>query len=401
MEKYKFLILGAGPTGLAFAHTLLRHGERSFLMLEKDDQAGGLCRSKMVDGAPLDIGGGHFLDTRIPVVLDFIFQFLPKHEWNLFERKSSIDFSDYSVDYPIESNIWQLPLERQVEYIQAIAYAGENLGLPAPEHFEDWIEWKLGNRIAADYMFPYNRKIWSVDLEQFGTYWIEKLPSVSFKEVLFSCLTRQPYGQIPAHKTFYYPKKHGYGEVWDRMGKELGDKLQFSTPVSSLDIRGRTVNNMLLADFIISTIPLNSIELPGVPEEIAGAVHGLKYAGIQIDYHGDNLNNENQWIYIPDEQKPYHRILNRRVFLEGSRGYWTETNVKRAVKSETTIAVNKYSYPLNTRQKPVLMEKISAFASDNNVYGIGRWGSWEHINSDIAVKRGMEMAEHLLKKSQP
>ena len=61
MEKYKYLILGAGPAGLTFANLLLQNGEESFLVIEKESEAGGLCRSHEVDGAPLDIGGGHFL----------------------------------------------------------------------------------------------------------------------------------------------------------------------------------------------------------------------------------------------------------------------------------------------------------------------------------------------------
>ncbi len=64
MEKVKYLILGAGPAGLTFANMLKRKGEESFLILEKEKEAGGLCRSAEVDGSPLDIGGGHFLDVR-------------------------------------------------------------------------------------------------------------------------------------------------------------------------------------------------------------------------------------------------------------------------------------------------------------------------------------------------
>ena len=78
MHKIKYLILGAGPAGLAFARTLLDRGATSFLVLEKEDEAGGLCRSTMVDGSPLDIGGGHFLDVRRPKVNELLFRFYPK-----------------------------------------------------------------------------------------------------------------------------------------------------------------------------------------------------------------------------------------------------------------------------------------------------------------------------------
>jgi len=52
----KYIILGAGPSGLAFAATLKRNGEDDFIIIDKEDSVGGLCRSIEVDGSPLDIG---------------------------------------------------------------------------------------------------------------------------------------------------------------------------------------------------------------------------------------------------------------------------------------------------------------------------------------------------------
>ena len=61
METYDYLILGAGPAGLTFANLLrMKAPELSFLVLEKEDTPGGLCRSKEVDGSALDkIGRAH------------------------------------------------------------------------------------------------------------------------------------------------------------------------------------------------------------------------------------------------------------------------------------------------------------------------------------------------------
>ncbi|MBQ9490195.1 MAG: NAD(P)-binding protein, partial [Lachnospiraceae bacterium] len=67
MERVTYLILGGGPAGLSLANLIKRKWPKaSFLVLEKEEEAGGLCRSAMVDGSPLDIGGGHFLDVRRP-----------------------------------------------------------------------------------------------------------------------------------------------------------------------------------------------------------------------------------------------------------------------------------------------------------------------------------------------
>lgn len=49
----KYLILGAGPAGLTLANRLLEFGESSVCVLEKESEAGGLCRTKYVEGKPL------------------------------------------------------------------------------------------------------------------------------------------------------------------------------------------------------------------------------------------------------------------------------------------------------------------------------------------------------------
>ena len=62
MKRYDYLILGAGPAGLTFANLLQKKApDKTYLVLEKEDTAGGLCRSRNVDGSALDIGGGHLL----------------------------------------------------------------------------------------------------------------------------------------------------------------------------------------------------------------------------------------------------------------------------------------------------------------------------------------------------
>lgn len=108
MEKVKYLILGAGPAGLTLANRLKDQEETSFLVLEKELEAGGLCRSVMVDGSPFDIGGGHFLDVRRPRVNEFLFRFMPEEEWELFQRDSRIRVDGEEVGHPLEANIWQL-----------------------------------------------------------------------------------------------------------------------------------------------------------------------------------------------------------------------------------------------------------------------------------------------------
>lgn len=398
MQSYKYIILGAGPSGLSFAHTLRQLGEESFLVIEKESVAGGLCRSEKVDGAPLDIGGGHFLDVKRKEALELLFQFLPQSEWREFSRISKIKLRGTEIDYPLEANLWQLPIADRVDFLESIAQAGCVRGIPMPESFEEWITWKLGDLIAEEYMLPYNRKIWSTDLNELGTYWLYKLPDVSFRETLQNCLEGKPVGTLPAHGTFLYPKSYGYGEVWKRMGESLGEQLLTSMSVTSIDLANNVINDSYKAGKIITTIPWTL--WPGIaeiPATIERAISCLRNASIDVDYYPENVATNSHWIYDPDKSLSYHRILCRNNFSEGSRGYWTETNSARSLGTTGWRNRNEYAYPLNTRGKPEAVAEICHWAEQNGIIGLGRWGTWEHMNSDVAVSMGITAAKNLLK----
>jgi len=412
-KKYKYLILGAGPAGLSFANRLLDLGETDFLVLEKEKEAGGLCRSREVDESPLDIGGGHFLDVRRPKVNEFLFRFMKEEEWDEYERDSRIQIGNDLIGHPLEANIWQMSLDKQVAYLKSIAVAGCNLGTSMPQEFVKWIYWKLGDRIAEDYMLPYNRKMFGDELEKLGTYWLYKLPDVSFEETLLSCLTKQAYGTQPGHARFYYPKKYGYGELWRRMAERLGDSICCNTDIRVIDFLTNTVKtescnthsggneqgdshyNSYQGEIIINTIPWTEFrKLSGMPERLQKKIGELKFSSVVIEYVPGRLDTKAHWVYYPEEKVPYHRILVRHNFCPGANGYWTETNKERAVKREDRFSYeNKYAYPLNTMEKPKIMQEVLDWCKGKKVFGLGRWGEWEHYNSDAAVEKAMEMAD--------
>lgn len=400
----KYLILGAGPAGLTFANKLKQAGETSFLVLEREEQAGGLCRSVDVDGSPFDIGGGHFLDVRRPNVNAFLFGFMPEEEWDKYDRDSRIIVNGNEVNHPIEANIWQMKIEDQVEYLKSIAVAGCNTGKEMPQAFIDWIYWKLGSKVAEDYMIPYNQKMFSKELNQLGTYWLEKLPNVSFEETLLSCLTKKAYGTQPGHAQFYYPKKYGYGELWLRMAEAIKDNIECNKPVKGIDFTTKTVTTAdgakYQADVIITTIPwMEFDEIIGMPEDIRQSIQELKFSSIQTEYHPENLNTPCQWIYYPDPKLAYHRILVRHNFCPGSKGYWTETNSERVdmgAPNDNFKYMNQYAYPLNTIRKPEIMKKLLAWSKERGVYGLGRWGEHQHYNSDVTVDLAMKMIEKVM-----
>lgn len=399
----KYLILGAGPAGLTFANRLKQAGETNFLILEKERTAGGLCRSVNVDGSPFDIGGGHFLDVQRTEVNDFLFKFMPEEEWNKYERHSQIEVKNNMIDYPIESNIWEMKLDDQVEYLKSISTAGCNLGKRMPKAFVEWIYWKLGSKIAEDYMIPYNQKMFGKELNRLGTYWLDKLPSVSFEETLLACLTKKAYGTQPGHAQFYYPKKYGYGELWLRMADVIKGNVEYGKSVRGIDFSTKTVttadNLKYQADMIVTTIPwVEFDEIKGMPDDIKTSISELKFSSIQTEYFAEELNTLCHWIYYPSMRLSYHRILVRHNFCPNSKGYWTETNSERIDEDNSGTNfkyMNKYAYPLNTISKPEIMKKLLMWSKERGIVGLGRWGEHQHYNSDVTVDLAIKLADKM------
>ena len=230
-----------------------------------------------------------------------------------------------------------------------------------------------------------------------GIYWLDKLPSVSFREILRSCLERKAGGTLPAHGRFLYPQEHGYGEVWRRIAASLGERFVPSHTLQSIDVDQRIVDGAIKADVIVNTIPWTLWpQLAKLPAAIRQAAETLVYTGIHVDYHSENVASPAHWIYDPDETKRHHRLLLRHNFCKGARGHWTETNVRRSHAPDGTRFVSEFAYPVSTVGKPAAIKTILDWARGRGIIGLGRWGTWEHINSDVAVDLALTTAEKYL-----
>ena len=90
----------------------------------------------------------------------------------------------------------------------------------------------------------------------------------------------------------------------------------------------------------------------------------------------------------------------RHNFCENSKGYWTETRKERVElfdkEDKAYRYMNEYAYPLNTIDKPQIMERLLTFTKSKQIYGLGRWGEHNHYNSDVTVERAMNLAKEFI-----
>jgi protoporphyrinogen oxidase len=402
--KTKYLILGAGMTGCAAARLLQMRGEEDIILLERNEEAGGLCRTKRIGSHVLDIGGGHFLCTRYQEVYDFIFSHIPETEFNRFQRVSKVQVDGEIIDYPIEYNLWQLSEQSGQEYVASCLHAGEVEGRPQPSHFEEWIRWKLGDRIADRYMLPYNRKIWGVEPEEMDIDWLSKLPRVDTDAILTSWKNRHSDRErMPSHDYFYYPKEGGFQRIFDAISSGVRDKVWLSRPLHKLEHRGDCwrVNDEIDAEIIINTIPWHAVHnaVAHGRADLQSSMERLQISSLVVSLYEEPYSHDWHWLYLASESIPHHREFFIHNFAPHSApgGLYRETNLKRWAPGHGEIFhwTNDAAYPIPVRGHAAAIRTVLDSYAQKRLYGLGRWGQHAYFNSDVCIREAMKLVKNL------
>jgi protoporphyrinogen oxidase len=304
------------------------------------------------------------------------------------------------IDYPIESNLWQLSVEKQVDYLISLIQSGDVTGREEPSNYEQWIRWKLGECITDKYMIPYNKKIWGVNPEDLDIDWLHKIPQINTKEILESCLRKYSNpNKMPSHNGFYYPKSGGFQTIFDSIHTHLKDKVILENKVNQLDFRGDhwNINNVYKSKNVINTAPWNYLyEALEVPQILENDFSRLKNNSVVVSLWEKNYDHDWHWCYDPNLELEYHREFYIHNFAPHSlsNGMYTETNIKRWAGSESLWSngerpiyeyINPFAYPIPIKGHSWAIKHILNHYESQNLFGVGRWGQWQYLNSDVCI----------------
>lgn len=406
---YEYIIIGAGVTGLTLCKKFREAGISDILVLEADNRVGGLCKTEEIDGHKLDIGGGHFFHTKHPEVFEYIFSLLSEDKFRYYKRISKIELEGTTIDYPVESNIWQLPIEQQIHYLISVVRNGESQNKPEPKNYEEWVRWKLGDAICDNYMVPYNEKLWGVKLNQMDCDWLHKIPQVNVEEVLKYSLERwADVNKFPAHIHFYYPAKGGFQRIVDALAEDEKEYVCLNTRVVSLkNQEGHwLVNNEFEAKHVINTVPWNTLyEVLGEPSELADDFAKIKYNRLMVSLYEKDYEHDWHWRYIPDIQKTYHREFYIHNFAEDSKenGIYLESNLDRyyqqSLKYDGKLIYEvetDAAYPIPVIGHKEAIRRIMEYYEPKGLFGVGRWGQHQYQNADVAMFEAMKFVKEKL-----
>jgi UDP-galactopyranose mutase len=432
----KYVIIGAGPTGLGAAHRLLELGEKDFVIMEQNAHAGGLAASfKDSAGFTWDIGG-HVVFSRYEYFNRLLDDLLGE-ECLEHQRIARVRMADTWVPYPFQNNIRHLPKELVWECVQGLLQ--ERSG--RLENFRDWIGFVFGPGIARLFMLPYNFKVWATPPELMQHSWIgERVSVVDLEGVLKNLILGLDDSGWGPNNAFRFPLHGGTGDIFDRLAKRVDDHLRLNASVVRVDVERKSVE---LADgqrveweCLLNTGPLNRL----VRDWIRPASDALHHAAEKLEHNsvfvsgvgvGGVRHDPTCWMYFPESNCPFYRVTN---FHNYSPNNVAKPGRQMAFMSEVSSSRHKpehlgsmqeqviggllattlmhpdddivstwemsveYGYPVPTLERDSALAVLQPWLEERRVSSRGRFGGWQYEvgNMDHSVMQGVEWAERMV-----
>jgi protoporphyrinogen oxidase len=449
----KVVIIGAGPAGLAAAYELTKQGGYDVLILEKENQVGGLCLTADFQDFKFDLGGHRFF-TKNQEVQKFWEEVLGE-DFLIRPRLSRVYYRKKFFAYPIKITdalpklgLWETFLSG----LSLLKIRLQRIFKNKPEiTFEDWVVNRFGERLFKHFFKSYTEKLWGVSVKELGADWAaQRLKDLSLWQLIKGFLVKPKEGQIKSLiEKFHYPK-YGPGQLYRRVAEKieaLGGRIFLNTEmleiinndgkIEKIIIKNKEgVTEEIVGDEFISSVPLNEMlkkMRPVPPVDILGLVAKMRFRSffdVCLIVNKKEVFPDN-WIYVHEPEVSLLRTQNFKNWSPfmtpddnktpiGAEYVCWETDelwqksdeelVKLATKDLEKIGLvasnlvaggmvirNKFAYPVYHLDYKKDLEQIFAYlAQFKNFQTIGRSGLYRYNNMDHSILTGFYAARNIL-----
>ena len=303
MERTRYLIVGAGVSGLAFADWLR---DDDYLVVEAEDEIGGYCRTIKRDGFVWDYAG-HFFHFRHPEIERDLVERMGDRRVLRVERDSRIWYADRLIDFPFQKNIHQLPEDEYEQCVRDLRDRPEDEG----GNFKEMLYARYGRGIAEKFLIPYNEKLYALNLTALDADAMGRFfPHASVEEILGNA-------DAPAHDgynaTFTYPEGGAIQYVEALARGVHGDRIALGERVLAIDRTAKvatTSRRQIGYDRLISSAPLVALlDMCGVDYDSGVLSHNkVQVFNLGFDSKGPT---DVHWIYYPQRDLSFYREIGR------------------------------------------------------------------------------------------
>ena len=300
MERTRYLVVGAGVSGLAFADWLR---DDDYLIIEAEEEIGGYCRSVKRDGFVWDYSG-HFFHFRHPEIERYLVDRMGGQRILRVERDSRIWYADRFIDFPFQKNIHQLPRSEYEQCVRDLQDRPEELA----GNFKEMLYARYGRGIAEKFLIPYNEKLYALNLTALDADAMGRFfPHASVEEILRNADTPANEGY---NATFTYPEG-GAIQYIDALAQGVRDaQIALGERVLGIDRKAKvatTSKRQIGYDTLISSAPLVALlDMCGVGYDAAVLSHNkVQVFNLGFDSKGPT---DVHWIYYPQRDLSFYRV---------------------------------------------------------------------------------------------
>lgn len=418
MTQVKYLIIGAGISGLTAANYL----KKDYLLIEKENEPGGYCRTIHRGDYVWDYAG-HFFHFKTDEFRRLFHENIPEQDIISQTKRTKILYKGQLVDYPFQTNIHQL--EKQ-EFIDCLYDLFQRKEKTEYSDFLDMLYGKFGKSIVEKFLKPYNEKLYACDLHQLDKDAMGRFfPYADIPQIIANMKREQDSSY---NSTFLYPR-NGAGSFLDVLYRWLdATKVRLGCTLTRVDAERKLAytdgGEEISFEYLINTAPLNHF-LAMLGTDAALELNGrLSYNKVLVFNLGFSKKSafKEHWIYVPDKDVNYYRIgfydnilSTDKLSMYVEIGYpkdaavdteqqlaLTLENLKRCgivtednslIASSTILMDPAYVHIRRDTEAAIAEMKRSLAVS--GIHTIGRYGGWTYCSMEDCMLEAKELVQAL------
>ena len=378
--KTKYLIIGAGISGLTFAS----YSNGDYLIIEKESRVGGYCKTTKRNGYVWDYSG-HFFHFKTD---DFKKKFIDCL-YDLFNKEEKDNY----------------------------------------DNFLDMLYGKFGFSIVEKFLKPYNEKLYAIDLKKLDVDAMGRFFPYADKEAIINNMKKSSIDSY--NSSFLYPKNGAesfINIIYDELDK---NKVLLNTKIVKLNINKKEAElsngSIVHYEYLINTMPLNNfLKLIGNYDELVNEMSYNKVLVFNLGFDKESpLCTKEHWLYIPNKKDNYYRLgFYNNILGSNKLSMYVEIGYsKEAIITEKEISKQLKLTLKNLEKSKIIskdmklvdyesivmdpayvhistktnnkIDKVKKELSKKNIYTIGRYGAWIYNSMEDSMVVAKDLAEKI------
>ena len=449
MSSFKPVVIGGGPAGISAAMALAEQNISSLIM-EKDRQVGGLCKTVEYQGYRCDIGGHRFFSKNREI--QEIWSRTLGQEFLTRTRLSRIYYRGKFFYYPLRIGNALLGLGPMESMKIISSYFISRVFPSKPEiSFEDWVSNRFGKVLYNIFFKTYTEKVWGIPCTTLSADWAaQRIRNLSLGSALLNALGIMKGGKVASLiENFQYPRL-GPGQMYEAMARRIADKggeirlgqevteiLYEQNLVKAVRTTARNNGQRVPCSHCFSSMPITELVQkmrPHAPDKVIDASLSLRYRSIitvNLLFNKATALPDN-WIYLHSPEVKAGRIqlygnwspamvphfaesssIGFEYFCFEGDNFWNLSDddlISQALKDLLQLGfynkddfqdgfVVRYAkaYPMYEdgyeKHLTIIKDWLSQFS---NLYCIGRYGQFRYNNMDHSMITGILAVRRML-----